>query len=226
MKKLIFQVNVEIDNNDGSRLKGPGGEINVIPFGGTVEGELFQEESVGNFELTFEEYRRRIGGKTASLIEAATYLGGYLARAENEDLAAFSEFGRALGMAFQIADDALDLVGDEEKVGKTLGSDLANQKETLPLILYFQRASESERETLRARLKRGATLEDRRAVAEILRESGALDETRRIAEDLTRQARETISGLRRRGRELGLAVDESAFDSLEALANYVARREI
>ena len=41
MKKLIFQVNVEINNEDGSRLKGPGGEINVIPFGGTVEGELF-----------------------------------------------------------------------------------------------------------------------------------------------------------------------------------------
>ena len=72
----------------------------------TVEGELLQTESIGDFDLTRDRYVEIVGGKTASLIECSAELGAYLAGARDEDVKTFARLGRSLGVAFQIVDDA------------------------------------------------------------------------------------------------------------------------
>jgi len=122
------------------------------------EGELTQIRERGNFELTEEAYLKIIDGKTAELCALCCRLGAMFAEADWDGCAAADpsraaddavviaaeQYGRSLGMAFQIADDILDLVGDERQTGKSLGSDFAKQKLTLPTIRLLAVAEEPE----------------------------------------------------------------------------------
>lgn len=190
----------------------------------TVEGELFQVESVGNFALSIDDYRKIVGGKTASLLECSAFLGAYLGGAKGDELDAFARVGAALGTAFQIADDVLDLVGDEKKTGKTLGTDLVNKKETLPLILYFQNASKEEKASTLARLEKVVSPSERAEIARLLEKSGALDAARAEANALVDEALEIVETLKNAASDRGRS-DLSAFDSLAALARFVVRRD-
>lgn len=192
----------------------------------TVEGELFQTNAIGNFNLTLDDYNVIVRGKTASLIECSTFLGGYLAGARDADLDDFARFGRMIGMAFQIFDDVLDLVGDERATGKTLGTDLANRKETLPMIRYFESLSDSEAETLRERLATDLTYVERVEIADEMRRSGAVEAACKDADALISDATQLLTRLEARGCELGRQVSSDAFASLAALARFVARRNI
>ncbi len=109
------------------------------------EGELRQVGQRGNFELTEEEYLEIVRGKTAELCACATHLGGYYAGATPQQCARLESFGLDLGIAFQIADDLLDLNGEEANTGKSLGSDLVKQKTTLPIIHLLRTASGCDR---------------------------------------------------------------------------------
>ena len=193
--------------------------------GATVEGELFQTEAIGDLALGVDDYFKIVGGKTASLLECATSVGARLAGADGRDTDAFSFFGRSLGVAFQIVDDALDLVGDEDATGKTLGSDLANQKATLPLIYYFQRADAKDAEALRERVARGVATSERAEIAQILRASGAVDaaleHARRMVDDAIDVLKEVESRVSSRGR----ACDRAAFESLAEIARFIVRRD-
>ena len=95
------------------------------------EGEVKQMSNAGNAELTEITYRDVIYRKTAKLFEAACRVGAILANVEETDML---EFGKHLGMAFQITDDLLDYHGNRQVIGKNIGSDLAEGKMTLPLI--------------------------------------------------------------------------------------------
>ncbi|MDD3586494.1 MAG: polyprenyl synthetase family protein [Thermoguttaceae bacterium] len=114
----------------------------------TCQGELLQNADQGHFEMTRDEYISIIGGKTAALLQCACHLGALFAGASPELTAKFSQFGFNLGMAFQIVDDILDLVGEEKNMGKTLGTDILNGKPTLPLILWLSQARQDEREEM------------------------------------------------------------------------------
>ncbi len=98
------------------------------------EGELLQVGSAFDVDLTEERYYEIIRKKTAILYGMACRVGAMLAGASREHQLVMEEFGTSIGMAFQIADDALDLVGDEKIVGKSLGTDLKKGKLTLPII--------------------------------------------------------------------------------------------
>jgi octaprenyl-diphosphate synthase len=108
------------------------------------EGELSQIKERGNLDLTEDEYFRIIDGKTAELCALCGHLGAFYAAAETNVTQCLERYGRMLGLAFQIADDVLDLVGSERKTGKTLGSDLEKQKLTLPLIRLLRQLPESD----------------------------------------------------------------------------------
>jgi octaprenyl-diphosphate synthase len=116
------------------------------------EGELRQVGHRGNHALSEVEYFRIINGKTAELCACACHLGAKYACDDPARIRSLEQYGRSLGMAFQIADDLLDLLGDEATTGKSLGTDLAKQKPTLPLIHCYQRANEQERQELTALL--------------------------------------------------------------------------
>jgi octaprenyl-diphosphate synthase len=116
------------------------------------EGELRQIESRGNYDLSEEQYLHIIAGKTAALTACCCRLGAFYARAQTEVQEALTRFGQHLGIAFQITDDLLDLLGDEATAGKSLGTDLAKQKLTLPLIRLLDQTSPGERGELLALL--------------------------------------------------------------------------
>jgi octaprenyl-diphosphate synthase len=103
------------------------------------EGELLQIAERGNLQLPEERYREIVAKKTAVLCESACRLGAALAGAAPEMEKALAGYGRGVGMAFQIVDDCLDLIGDERETGKSLGTDLQKGKYTLPII-HFLRA--------------------------------------------------------------------------------------
>src|SRR5262245_13779183 len=105
------------------------------------EGELHQICQRGNLELTEQEYFDIVDGKTASLTSCCCRLGALFSGKPEEIVERLASYGRGLGIAFQIADDLLDLVGEEQKTGKSLGTDLEQQKLTLPLVHLLETAS-------------------------------------------------------------------------------------
>lgn len=107
-------------------------------------GEIEQNLSRGNFNLSAEDYLSHIDGKTAALFDAAAFLAAHYAGASPKDCQSMSSFGLLAGRAFQIADDLLDVAGDEGVVGKSLGTDLGNGKLTLPLMRLRDNLSETE----------------------------------------------------------------------------------
>jgi octaprenyl-diphosphate synthase len=111
-------------------------------------GELRQKGTIGDFGLTEDEYLDIISAKTAELCACSCELGAHYSDAPTELVASMACFGRDLGIAFQIADDVLDVVGDEQTTGKSLGTDIEQQKPTLPIIRVLQLATASEREQL------------------------------------------------------------------------------
>jgi octaprenyl-diphosphate synthase len=114
----------------------------------TCEGELRQVASRGNYDLTEADYLQIVAGKTAALMSCCCRLGAHYAGATPEICDQLARYGHDLGVAFQIADDVLDLLGDEATVGKSLGTDLLKQKATLPLIRLLQTIGSSERTEL------------------------------------------------------------------------------
>jgi octaprenyl-diphosphate synthase len=103
-----------------------------------IEGELYQLTKNGDAAITEEEHFDIMRRKTAYLFGGCAQIGGLLGKVSKDQEQALREYGFNLGMAFQLVDDLLDYTGDEETVGKPLGSDLREGKVTLPLI-HLQR---------------------------------------------------------------------------------------
>jgi octaprenyl-diphosphate synthase len=158
------------------------------------EGELRQIESRGNYDLSEDDYLEIISDKTASLTACCCRLGSHYAGAEPATCRRLSQFGRNLGMAFQIADDLLDVLGDEATAGKSLGTDLAKQKPTLPLIRLLSRADHADRCEL-LRLLSGSGNHHRRALRPWLDRSDAVAYTRTKARQYAQLAAEQLDQL-------------------------------
>src|SRR3954454_16187415 len=116
------------------------------------EGELLQIDNRNNLELSEETYLQIIALKTGVLCATCCYLGATFAGASEAQVAALETYGRSLGIAFQIQDDILDIVGDAGTVGKTLGIDVEKGKMTLPMIHFTRTAPPEHRALLRSLL--------------------------------------------------------------------------
>jgi octaprenyl-diphosphate synthase len=112
------------------------------------EGELRQVGSRGNYAISEQQYYGIIEGKTAALTACCCRLGAHYAGAAAPVENALARYGLQLGVAFQIADDLLDVLGDEATVGKSLGTDLLKQKSTLPLIRLLDQTPADEKRTM------------------------------------------------------------------------------
>lgn len=113
-----------------------------------VSGEIVQTLRRGSINITLADYHRIIDLKTAELFRVSCYLGARLAGSADGYIAAAAQFGRHLGIAYQIYDDLADYFGQEIRIGKTLGTDLASGKLTLPLIVLMDRLPEDGRPLL------------------------------------------------------------------------------
>jgi octaprenyl-diphosphate synthase len=150
-------------------------------------GELHQICQRGNLSLTEEEYFDIIDAKTAELTACCCQLGALYAGMSDDVIERLALYGRFLGLAFQIADDLLDLVGDEETAGKSLGTDLEQQKLTLPIIRLVSRSEPEQAARYRAIL-RSPENHKRENLGADLADSGAFDYAQHKAEDYAARA--------------------------------------
>lgn len=111
-------------------------------------GEIVQTLRRGSTNITRADYQRIIDLKTAELFRVSCFLGAKLAGSPAAYVEAVGDFGRHLGIAYQIYDDLADFFGNEARIGKTLGTDLASGKLTLPLIVLSERLPAVERALL------------------------------------------------------------------------------
>jgi len=125
-----------------------------------AQGEVLQLQHQGEADLLEETYIDIINLKTASLFSAATKTGACLSRSNNKEKKALESYGRNLGLAFQIADDALDYYAKEKLFGKQIGKDFFEGKVTLPLITIFQKGNVEEREFLKEIMKKNKRTEE------------------------------------------------------------------
>ncbi len=150
-------------------------------------GELHQVVERGNWELNENDYLAIIDAKTAELTSCCCRLGALYSGVTEQVVEALARYGRYLGLAFQIADDLLDLVGEENTAGKSLGTDLEQQKLTLPLIRLLHRAPAEQAVRLRQVLASPGN-HKRELLRPDLQASGALHYARRQAEEFARRA--------------------------------------
>jgi octaprenyl-diphosphate synthase len=109
-----------------------------------AQGELLGVERSKDFWMDEEVYFQLIADKTASLLAAACQLGAVSSSENEEDIVAMREFGENLGIAFQIRDDLLDMLGVEKNTGKPLGNDIRENKVTLPMLYALKQAERRE----------------------------------------------------------------------------------
>ena len=125
-----------------------------------AQGEVLQLQHKGEADLLEDTYIDIINLKTASLFSAATKTGACLSGASEKEKKSLESYGKNLGLAFQIADDALDYYGKDKFFGKEIGKDFFEGKVTLPLIIVFQKGNDEERIFLRQILKKENRNED------------------------------------------------------------------
>ena len=113
-----------------------------------AQGEILQLQHKGEVDMLEETYLKIISSKTAVLFSAATKVGAILSEKNNKEKEALEFYGKNLGLTFQIADDALDYNSQINSFGKKVGNDFFEGKITLPIILLFQRSSDSEKKQL------------------------------------------------------------------------------
>lgn len=150
-------------------------------------GEIIQTQRRFDLHLAIDEYRRIVEMKTGSLFSAAAELGAVINEAEPATVRALKDFGMKFGAAYQIYDDCLDIAGNEEVIGKTLGTDLQKGKLTLPVLMLLRAAPATEREQYSQMIVSGKVDE----MTEVLRTevSGApLSASITTAQELVREA--------------------------------------
>jgi len=160
----------------------------------TCEGELRQTIQKRDWRLSEAEYIDIIADKSASLFSSSCELGGLLSGAGETEIGLLREFGLNFGIAFQITDDLLDIVGDESKTGKSLGSDVDKDKLTLAVIHLLRTVDENERDIVKDRLSNPGR--NKEVLLAMLNRFGSLEYTRNQAMEFIDKARRSLSGLK------------------------------
>ncbi|MDR9392937.1 polyprenyl synthetase family protein [Roseovarius sp. SYSU LYC5161] len=180
-----------------------------------AEGEVLQLSAARDLATTESVYLQVVRGKTAALFSAATEVGGVIAAAPEEQVTALFDYGDALGIAFQIADDLLDYQGDSLATGKRVGDDFRERKLTLPLIKAIAAADAREREFWTRTIEKGNQRDgDFDHAFALVRGHGALDATRSDARAWTDKAKSALEHL----------PDHPVREMLHDLADYVVAR--
>jgi geranylgeranyl diphosphate synthase type I len=177
------------------------------------EGQALDISFEGKLDVKEDEYMTMIYKKTAALIAAATKAGAIIGGGTDEQVEALSEYGRLIGMAFQIQDDYLDVVSDEEDIGKPVGSDILEGKMTLMVVHALANASKEDKKRLISILEANDENLINDAIS-IFNKYGSIEYTRNIALDNVKTAKELLNVLD----------DSEAKKSLELVADFVLER--
>ena len=206
---FLFARASEISSDLGTEVT----RLLAVTIARVCEGQIREVQGAGRLDVDEASYLEVIRRKTASLIATSCRLGGMLSGSSPEVVEGLDRYGWSLGLAFQLSDDIMDLVADEDTLGKAPGTDLREGVYTLPLI-YALRES-IRRDELRRLLEPGPPEGDRLAGAlEIVRSDGSLDRAR---EAVTAHVRESMAEAER----LPMV---SARDALLHLSGFIAER--
>jgi geranylgeranyl pyrophosphate synthase len=165
-------------------------------LGDICDGQLMEMMDARNPEQTERQYLARIYGKTASLFGCAAETGAIIGRAPEEAISALRGYGDDLGLAFQIMDDVLDLIGGAEQLGKPAGHDLLQSTITLPVIYYLAQLETGGRDWRDVQSIVDRSRQDDAFVAEVLeriRASGAVDQALDLANEYVDQAKARLT---------------------------------
>ncbi|NJE06525.1 polyprenyl synthetase family protein [Thermococcus sp. M36] len=202
-------------------------EVLVQTSNELCEGQALDIEFETREEVTVDEYLQMISGKTGALFDGSATIGAIVGTDKEEYIQALSKWGRNVGIAFQIWDDVLDLIADEEKLGKPVGSDIRKGKKTLIVSHFFQNASEEDKaEFMRVFGKYAGDAKDdalihedvKEEVAkaiELLRKYGSIDYAAEYAKNLVREANDALK----------ILPESEARRDLELLAEFLVERE-
>lgn len=159
-----------------------------------AEGEVSQLSAQRQITTSEEQYLHIIGAKTAALFAAASQISAVVAECSEEQEHALEAYGRNLGVAFQLVDDAIDYDSDAEQMGKKQGDDFREGKMTLPVILAYARGNEEERRFWKAAIIGHRTSDDDLAQAiSLIEKHNTLDDTRERARHFAHRAIDAIS---------------------------------
>jgi octaprenyl-diphosphate synthase len=201
-----FQMMVDIDDMRVMRILADA--TNTI-----AAGEVMQLMNVHDPDTTEESYQQVIYRKTARLFEAGAQIAAVLAERTGNDEAAMIDYGRNLGTAFQLIDDALDFDASPEELGKNLGDDLAEGKATMPLIYAMRAGNDTERELIRNAILEGG-IDDLQSVQAVIESTGALQYTAARAQEAAGLAIGALSEI----------PDSDFKDALISIADFSVRR--
>ncbi len=158
-----------------------------------AEGEVLQLAAANNTATTEDAYMQVIDAKTAALFAAAAEVGGVVADRPDEEKAALASYGRNLGIAFQLVDDALDYSGKEAEIGKTVGDDFREGKITLPVVLSYRRGDEIERKFWKRTLEDSdQTDDDLKYAIKLMEKHNSINETKDRARHYGTIARDAL----------------------------------
>jgi octaprenyl-diphosphate synthase len=195
----------------------------AVTAGRVCGGELRQVSESRNWQLSEMEYIDIITEKSASVFSSCCYLGGLLSKGTETQLQSLRCFGLNAGIAFQITDDLLDIIGDERKTGKTLGSDVDKNKLTLPVIHLLKMIDERGKSEIIEKLnaKRGSTeLAEVYTLypnfIEMLESYGSLEYARSRAKEFVEKAIAALADLK----------ESSAKNALIETAKFLASRAV
>tara|TARA_R110002096_G_scaffold226108_4_gene415436 strand:- start:1306 stop:2295 length:990 start_codon:yes stop_codon:yes gene_type:complete len=178
-----------------------------------AEGEVMQLVNCHDPDTTEQRYLDTIHNKTAKLFEAAAELGVVISGGQPHLETALARYGRHLGTAFQLVDDALDYSASLEELGKNIGDDLAEGKPTLPLLYAMWKGTKTEAAIVREAIEKGG-LEQIEAISAAIESTGAITYTFALAEAEAAKAKEALGGL----------PPSPYTDALGTLANFAVHR--
>ena len=157
-----------------------------------AQGELLGVERSKDFRLEEETYFRLIADKTASLLAAACQLGAVSSSDDEQDIDSMKTFGENLGIAFQIRDDLLDILGKEKKTGKPIGNDIRDNKVTLPLIYALRQARKSDARRIIRMIKRNPRRQEIKEIFAFVEQHGGIDYAMKKADEYIELANQAL----------------------------------
>ena len=182
------------------------------------EGQALDMMFESTWDVTARDYLDMIYLKTGALIEASAAMGALVASGDESYIEAARQYGRLVGVAFQIRDDYLGVYGDPSKTGKPVYSDLRRGKKTILVLYALEHLPAEKAERLRSLIGReGASEEELEEAAALIRESGAPRYAMDLAMEMARNAASILD-------ELPIE-DSRAAEALRELASFVVERE-
>lgn len=199
---VVFSMTARLNNDIASQIAEAAGK--------TCRGELNQNLQKRNWKLSQQQYIEIIADKSAQIFKSCCRLGAKLSNADNDTIEKLGDYGLNLGIAFQIADDVLDIIGDEEKIGKTLGTDFVETKPTLPLIHLLENSDAKQKNEIIGLVDNNELKE----LAKLLTENGSVEFSQQTVSRYVARAIESLASL----------PDSPAKLALLDTANFIAAR--